>query len=107
MIPDGQWRQYHSVFNIQEEANEDSVTVGKINSIKYYITGPGAGVDIYLDGVQFNYYERDRSWVPGANLRINELRTSVGLDSICTQSGQSLNGELRILIKTESSPFEP
>ena len=63
MIPDGKWRRYHSVFNLQEKADEENVTLGTINSLKYYINGPGAGVDIFLDDVSFNYYERDRSWV--------------------------------------------
>ena len=63
MIPDGKWRRYHAVFNIQDKADSENVNLGTINSIKFYINGPGAGVDIFLDDVHFNYYERDRSWV--------------------------------------------
>ena len=47
----------------------DAEVLGTVISIDLIIYGPLAHIDMYLDNVRFDYYTRDRSWVPGANLR--------------------------------------
>ena len=49
--------------------------VGTVKSLRWHVTGPNNGIDIYLDDVFVGVYQRNRDWVPGANLRIKELRT--------------------------------
>ena len=77
MIPDNKWRQYHATCNIANAVRDSPKVdkVGLVDRIKWYITGPTAGVDVYIDDVSVNYYERNRDWVTGADLRIEELRT--------------------------------
>ena len=77
MIPDNKWRQYHATCNIANAVRDSPKVdkVGLVDRIKWYITGPNAGVDVYIDDVSVNYYERNRDWVTGADLRIKELRT--------------------------------
>ena len=77
MIPDNKWRQYHATCNIANAVRDSPKVdrVGLVDRIKWYITGPNAGIDVYIDDVSVNYYERNRDWVSGADLRIEELRT--------------------------------
>ena len=77
MIPDGKWRQYHATCNLALAIQDDPDVekVGTVKSIRWSVTGPANGIDIYMDDVFVGVYERNRDWVPGANLRIEELRT--------------------------------
>ena len=102
MLPDGEWRQYHATCSIGLEALEDSVTLGTVTGLKWLITGPGDGVDIYLDGVSIDYYTRNRDWAPGANLRIEELHTlPVNLNLKNAPAG----GTVEIKMEKNSFPF--
>ena len=56
-------------FNLLSAFNYDAEVLGTVISIDLIIYGPLAHIDMYLDNVRFDYYTRDRSWVPGANLR--------------------------------------
>jgi len=38
------------------------------------IQGRGIGIDWYIDNFRVKYYSRNRDWVTGANLRIDEFR---------------------------------
>jgi len=48
--------------------------LGIIESIKWVLFGPSDLVDVYIDNVELDYYQRDTDWIQGANLRIQELR---------------------------------
>ena len=40
----------------------------------FFITGTDPQYDYYFDDVKITLYERDRSWTPLADMRINEFR---------------------------------
>ena len=86
IIPDGKWRQYQTTCNIQEKADANGVTLGTVTALDWRMYNPLPEVDLFMDDVQISYFERDRSWVPGANMRIEELRT------LNTESGQCATG---------------
>ena len=50
---------------------------------EFFVAGADAGMDIYVDGVTLDKFQRNRDWVPAANLRINELRKmNVNIENI-------------------------
>ena len=64
----GSW-SFGKTFNLLSAFDYDDETFEKVVSIDLIIYGPLGHIDMYLDDVRFDYYTRDRSWVPGANLR--------------------------------------
>ena len=77
MIPDNKWRQYHATCNVLRKTwdKKEVKTLGEIENISIWITGPNAKIDIGLDDFQVDFYKRAKDWVSGADLRIRELRT--------------------------------
>ena len=71
-IPDGQWQHW--------EANCDPIedNLGLIDTATLFISGlehrDGTFMDYYVDDVKLDWFVRDQSWVPAANLRIDDIR---------------------------------
>ena len=70
-VPDGQWNFM--------QANCDPVPDGlsDITSTNFFISGLVANsgpLDFYVDDVKLGPFQRDRSWIPDANLRIEDIR---------------------------------
>ena len=105
MIPDNQWRQYHATCNILRKTwdKKEVKTLGLIENVSLWITGPNAHIDIDLDDLRVDYYKRSRNWVSGADLRIRELRTEQ-VDIVI--SGEKPAGsQLRISMTKNDFPF--
>ena len=61
------------------EANCDPIPDGlsDITQSNFYISGlvaESGPLDFYIDDVKLGPFQRDRSWVPDANLRIEDIR---------------------------------
>ena len=61
------------------QANCDPVPDGlsDITSTNFFISGLVANsgpLDFYVDDVKLGPFQRDRSWIPDANLRIEDIR---------------------------------
>jgi len=77
-VPNDDWMIVGGRCNIADD-NEDNIDLGSISSIKVSISGTasetGAALpNLYLDDVSVKLYERDLSWVPTAEQRINFFR---------------------------------
>ena len=57
-----------------ETADDLIERLGEIISLRFIIEGPSDGINLYIDNVKFEYFQRDRAWVTGADLRIKEFR---------------------------------
>ena len=71
-VPDGLWQHW--------EANCDPLddSLGTIETATLFISGlehkDGTFMDYYVDDVKLDWWARDQSWVPAANLRIDDIR---------------------------------
>jgi len=110
MIPDNKWRRYHATCQIgnyvdgynYETADDLIERLGEIISLRLIIEGPSNGINLYIDDVKFEYFERNRDWVAGADLRIKEFRTrpvEIEIENAPTES------ELEIKMIKNSFPF--
>ena len=85
VIPDMTWRQYYTNCIIPNAPGFEShntivgdsaaENVGVIHKLTVGLNGAKAGVDWYIDNFKVSIFERNRDWVSGANLRIEEIRT--------------------------------
>ena len=77
ILTDNQWREFSATCEIDKMVRDDSniEQIGKLIGAEIEIGSPGMGFDWYIDNVRVKYYERNRDWVAGANLRIEEFRT--------------------------------
>jgi len=77
-VADNTWRQYHCTANILRES-WDSDLIDHFDTIdEVYLELFGIediNVNVAVDDFQVGYYQRNRDWVAGADLRILELRT--------------------------------
>ena len=105
MIPDNKWRQYHATCNILRKTWDKSEvkTLGEIENISIWITGPNAKINIGLDHFQVDYYKRGKDWISGADLRIRELRTEPV--EISVNGVKSPGSKLKIKMNKNHFPF--
>ena len=86
-VQPGAWVQISDVFSFRAS--------GTVTRLDYYIQGPEAGVDLYVDDTEITLLPGD--WVAEANARINQIRKSDLQVNVRDANGNSVAGaEVRI-----------